>query len=85
VAVYKNKNEVRRAYEEIAILSSEGDASGKRLINFYKKKARELGADAIIFKNANLPYYVGYEGRNGSIVHEYHGEQSEATVIVYIY
>jgi len=58
VALYRNADQVPRRYEEVALLNSEGDSNftnEAKMFESMKKKAGEVGANAIILDALSEP------------------------------
>lgn len=58
VALYRNADQVPRRYEEVALLNSEGDSNftnEAKMFDSMKKKAGEVGANAIILDALSEP------------------------------
>ena len=58
VAIYRTADQVPRKYDEVALLSSSGDAAmtdEEKMYASMRKKAGELGANAIILENVSEP------------------------------
>ena len=58
VAIYRTADQVRGQYEEVALLNASGEASWtneEKMMNSMKKKAGEMGANAIILDAISEP------------------------------